>query len=131
MSVLLLFPQCPVHSNPQVKFGDSPSGNLAAPPVPPTLAGAAFSLPRERGSYRRRDACVFPAGLPDTREESRALLPGPRMNGTCLDARSLCGAAPDTREESRAFLLAETVSVLLGLWIAECALLLLFMGYVR
>jgi hypothetical protein len=99
MSVLLLFPKCPVHSNP-LEFGDS-GGNSAAPPRPSPKAGAAFSLPRERGSYRRRDACVFPAGLPDTREESRALL------------------------------LIETVSVLMGLWIAECALLLLFMGYVR
>jgi hypothetical protein len=76
MSVLLLFPRCPIHSssNPPVTFGDSPGGNLAAPPVPPPLAGAAFSPSRD---------------------------------------------------------LIETVSVLMGLWIAECALLFVFMGYVR
>jgi hypothetical protein len=97
MSVLLLFPKCPIHSSdPQVAFGDPPSGNLAAPPVP--SAGAAFSL---RGRYG-----------------------GPPVASSCT-------ASPDTREESRAPLLAETVSVLLGLWIAECVLLFVFMGYVQ
>jgi hypothetical protein len=47
MSVLLLFPRCPVHSSshPQARFSDSPCGNSAAPPRPSPKAGAAFSLP--------------------------------------------------------------------------------------
>jgi hypothetical protein len=47
MSVLLLFPRCPVHSSshPQARFSDAPCGNSAAPPSPSPQAGAAFSLP--------------------------------------------------------------------------------------
>jgi hypothetical protein len=96
MSVLLLFPKCPVHSNP-LEFGDS-GGNSAAPPRPSPKAGAAFSLPPATSAAATATANHV--------------------------ARHVGG-------ESRALPLIETVSVLMGLWIAECALLLLFMGYVR
>jgi hypothetical protein len=105
----------PDFTNPPSGCGDPSGGNSAAPPRPSPQAGAAFSLPRERGSYRRRDACVLPAGLPDTREESRALIFPP----------------PDFSKDEKILACIEVLSVVIGFAVAEAALIFFILGHVQ